>query len=135
MVILIFLFCVSVNGAVISIINDSNVEVISLNESQHFFVNQNTIRFSDNFTSELQVINKTEHVIISTTTINSAVVFIAPSNGTRCSPAGISKGLFIILLVIFITTIMVAIINIILHLVFKELHTMAGVWSCCFAVL
>ncbi|XP_065911484.1 uncharacterized protein [Dysidea avara] len=124
--VLVFL-SVFVNGAVM---NDGNLEVIALNESQYCFVNQNTIRISDNFTSELQdIVNKTEHVIISTT-INSTVIFIAPSNGTKCNGKkidSISKGLFIILMVIYVATILVAIINIILHLVFKELRTMAGV--------
>ena len=58
---------------------------ISLNKFQYCFVNQTTIRVSDNFTSELQdIVNKTEHVILSTT-INSMVIFNAPSNGSRCS--------------------------------------------------
>ena len=114
-----------VNGTV----NDDSVEIISLNESQYCYVNQNTIRVSDNFTSELQdIINKTEHFIISTT-INSTVIFIAPSNGSGCSEDfdGISKGLFTILIVIYVITILVSIANITLHLVFKELRTMAGV--------
>ena len=73
---------VFVNGAVM---NNGNLEVIALNESQYCFVNQNTIRVSDNFTSELQdIVNKVEHVIISTT-INSTVIFIAPSNGAKCN--------------------------------------------------
>ena len=124
--VLVFL-SVFVNGAVM---NDGNLEVIALNESQYCFVNQNTIRINDNFTSELQdIVNKTEHVIISTT-INSTVIFIAPSNGAKCNGKkidSISKGLFIILMVIYVATILVATINIILHLVFKELRTMAGV--------
>ena len=118
-----------VNGTAI---NDDNVQIISLNESQYCFVNQNTIRVSDNFTSELQdIINKTEHVIISTT-INSTVIFIAPSNGSRCHSSdeddnGISKGLYAILMVIYLITVLIAIANITLHVVFKELRTMAGV--------
>ena len=115
-----------VNGAVI---NDDNVEMISLKESQYCYVNQNAIRISDNFTSELQdIVNKTEYVIISTT-INSTVIFIAPSNGSSCSEDfnSISKGLFTTLIVVYVITILVAIANITLHLVFKELRTMAGV--------
>ena len=117
-----------VNGTV----TDDNVEVISLNESQYCIVNKNTIRVSDNFTTELQdIINKTEHVIISTT-INSTVIFIAPSNGSRCHSSdednnGISNGLFIILMVIYLITVLIAFANITLHVVFKELRTMAGV--------
>ena len=108
--------------------HDDNVEIISLNESQYCFVNLTTIRVSDNFTSELQnIVNKTEHVIISTT-INSTVIFIAQSNGSRCGREGfISKGLFTILIVIYVITILVATGNITLHLVFKELRTIAGV--------
>ena len=118
-----------VNGTAM---NGDNVEIISLNESQYCFVNQNTIRVSDNFTRELQnIINKTEHVIISTT-INSTMIFIALSNGSSCPSSdednnGISKGLFTILMVIFVITILVAIANITIHLVFKEMRTMAGV--------
>jgi len=55
-----------------TVLSDGNVEIISLNKSQYCFVNQNTIRVSNNFTSELQDI--VEHVIISTT-INSTVIF------------------------------------------------------------
>ena len=59
------------------------------------------------------------------------MIFIAPSNGTRCSDSeddfnGISKGLFTLSMVIIVVTILVAIVNITLHLVFKELCTMAG---------
>ena len=108
----------------------SNVEIISLNESQYCFVKQNTIRVSNNFTSELQdIVNKTEHVIISIT-INKTVIFIAPSNGSRCNEEdfdGISKGLFTTLMTIFVIIILVSIANITLHVVFKELRTTAGV--------
>ena len=113
-------------------VNGDDVEIISLKESQYCFVNQNAIRVSDNFTSELQnIINKTEHGIIITT-INSTVIFIAPSNGSRCHSSDedgnvISEGLFIILMVMFFITILEAIANITLHLVFKELRTMVGV--------
>ena len=132
-----------VNGEVNygTVIKGDSVETIFLNESQYCFVNQNTIRISDNFTSELQdIINKTEHVIISTT-INSTVIFIAPSNGSRCHTGGedtISKELFIILMVIFVISILVAIANITLHLVFKELRTMVGVLvmaMCCVVIV
>ena len=92
---------------------------ISLNKSQYCFVNQTTIRVSDNFTSELQdIVNKTEHFIISTT-INSTVIFIAPSNGSRCSSDAsdtVPLTTFIILMVIYSCTILVAVGNIILHL-------------------
>ena len=37
-----------------TVLSDGNVEIISLNKSQYCFVNQTTIRVSDNFTSELQ---------------------------------------------------------------------------------
>ena len=113
-----------------SVIDDDSVEIISLNESQYCFVNQNTIRVSDNFTSELQdIVNKTEHVITSTT-INSTVIFIAPSNGTRCSEEGndtVPLTAFIILIIIYSVTILVAIGNIILHLMIKDLQTLSGV--------
>jgi len=114
-----------VNGNV----DTDNEEIISLNESQYCFVNQNTIRVSDNFTSELQdIINKTEHVIICTT-INSTVIFIAPSNGTRCSSERnfVTKRLFISLMVILVIIFLVAAANITLHLIFKELRTITGV--------
>ena len=60
------LFAVCVNGNfLLNVIDDDSVEIILLNESQYCFVNQNTIRVSNNFTSELQdIVNKTEHVII-----------------------------------------------------------------------
>ena len=113
-----------------SVIDDDSVEIISLNESQYCFVNQNTIRVSDNFTSELQdIVNKTEHVIMSTTN-NSTVIFIAPSNGSRChSEEGndtVSLTAFIILMGIYSVTILVAIGNIILHLMIKDLQTLSG---------
>jgi len=110
-------------------VDTDNEEIISLNESQYCFVNQSTIRVSDNFTSELQdIINKTEHVIISTK-INSTVIFIAPSNGMRCSSERdyVTKRLFISLMVILVITFLVVVANITLHLMFKELHTVAGV--------
>jgi len=115
------------NGSVIDA--DNSVDIISLTESQYCFVDHGTIRVSDNFTSELQdIVNKTENVIMSTT-INSTVIFIAPSNGTRCSSVQhfISKRLFAILLVVLIITILVAVANVTLHLMVKELHTMTGV--------
>ena len=112
-------------------VNDDNniTEIISINESQYCFVNQNTIRVSDNFTTELlDVINKTEHVVVSTT-INSTVIFIAPSNGAMCGSERnfVPEGLFMILRMILVTTILVAVANISLHLMFKKLRTMAGV--------
>ena len=115
------------NGSVIDA--DNSVDIISLTESQYCFVNHGTIRVSDNFTSDLQdIVNKTENVIISTT-INSTVIFIAPSNGTRCSTVQhfISETLFVILMVILAITILVAVANVTLHLMVKELHTMTGV--------
>ena len=56
------------------------------------------------------------------------MIFIAPSNGSRCEEDldGISKGLFTILMVISVITSLVAIATITLHLVFKELFTMMG---------
>ena len=120
-------FSMLVNGTAI---NQDNVEIILLNESQYCYVNQNAIRVSDNFTSELQdIVNKSEHVIISTT-INSTVIFITPSNGSRCNEEdlnGISKVLFTILIVISVITSLVVIANITLHLVFKELCTIVGI--------
>ena len=110
--------------------DDTSVEVISLNESQYCFVDQNTVRVSDDFTSELQdIVNRTEKVIISTTT-NSTVIFIAPSNGARCSSEGndtLPFPAFIILMIIYSITVLVAIGNIILHLIIKDLRTLSGV--------
>jgi len=110
-------------------VDTDNEEIISLNESQYCFVDQSTIRVSDNFTSELQdIVNKTEHVIICTT-INSTVIFIAPSNGTKCSLElhFVTKRLFISLMVILVLISLVVVANITLHLMFKELCTAAGV--------
>jgi len=109
--------------------DDDSVEVISLNESQYCFVNQNTIRVSDDFTSELQeIVNRTERVIISTTT-NSTVIFIAPSNGTRCSSEdndAFATLIFIVQIIVYSVTIMLALVNIILHFAIKELRTIPG---------
>ena len=126
------LFAICVNGnSLPSMIDDGSVEIISLNESQYCFVNQNTIRVRDNFTSELQdIVNKTEHVIISTT-INSTVIFIAPSNGSRCSEEddniGVPTPVYIILVVLDAITILIAVANITLHLLIKELRTVSGI--------
>jgi len=127
---LLLLICnLHVNGQSVSMTDDDSVEIITLNESQYCFVNQNTIRVSDNFTSELQdIVNKTENVIISTT-INSTVIFIAPLNGTRCSSeddSTTSTLIFIIQIIIYSVTILVAMCNIMLHLMIKELRTIPG---------
>ena len=110
--------------------DDDSVEIISLNESQYCFVNQNTIRVSDDFTSELQdIVNKTEHVIISTT-INSTAIFIAPSNGSRCHSEEddntVTTPVFLIQMIIYSVTILSTVFNISLHLLIKELHTIPG---------
>ena len=112
-----------------SVIDDDSVDIISLNESEYCFVNQTTIRVSDNFTSELQdIVNKTEHVIISTT-INSTVIFIAPSNGSRCSSDDdddVPTTIFIIQMIIYSVTLLVAGVNITPYLLIKELRTVPG---------
>ena len=122
--------CLNVNSNSLPSLSDDSVDIISLNESEYCFVNQTTIRVSDNFTSELQdIVNKTEHFIISTT-INSTVIFIAPSNGSRCSSDAsdtVPLTTFIILMVIYSCTILVAVGNIILHLMIKDLQTLPGV--------
>ena len=119
-----------VNGAAI---NDDNAGIIPLKESQYLqycYVNHSTIRISDKLTSELQdIVNRTEHLIIITA-INSTAIFIAPSSGSNSNEENfniISKGLFTTLIVVYVITILVAIANITLHVVFKALRTMAGV--------
>ena len=126
----IFITCLDSSNSLTSLC-DGSVDIISLNESQYCFVNQNTIRVSDNFTSELQdIVNKTEHFIISTT-INSTVIFIAPSNGSRCSldddNLGVPTEVYVVMGALHILTMLIAVTNFILHLMIKELRTVSGI--------
>ena len=64
------------------------------------------------------------------TTINSTVIFIVPSNGTRCSEddnIGVPTPVYVILVVLDAITVLIAVAIIMLHLLIKELLTVSGI--------
>ena len=117
--------------------NDTTVEMVSLDISQYCFVDENTIRINLNTTRLLNIINSSEDVIMATAVVNNnddAVIFIAPSNASSCTDNNneddklyMSTTLYVIQMIIHSTISLVAISNITLHLLIKDLHTITGI--------
>ena len=132
-VVLFSLFCaVSVattNGE--ELMNNDTIEIISLNQSQYCFVNNNTIRIDLNATTQLSIIDSSEDVIMAKAIGNDSVIFTAPLNGSRCmddnEDGQLSTTLYIIQMIIYSITILFSIVNVTLHLVIKDLHTISGI--------
>ena len=121
----------STKGSVEELMNNDTVEMILLNTSQYCFVDDNTIRVDLNTTTLLSIIDSSEDVIMAKAIGNDSVIFIAPLNGSRCmddnEDGQLSTTLYIIQMIIYSITILVAIANITLHLVIKDLRTISGV--------
>jgi len=96
---------------------------VEINESQYCFVNECSIRINDS-NELLNIINNTGDWIMATNTTN---LFIAPNDGTRCeSPLDHSVVMFKFLVIVGSIIISSSTINIIIHIIIKELHTVAG---------
>ena len=114
------------------LMNNDSAQMILLNSSQYCFVNDNAIRIIDlNTTTLLSVIDSREDVIMAKAVDNNSVIFIAPLNGSRCmddnEDGQLSTTLYIIQMIIYSITILVAITNITLHLLVKDLRTISGI--------
>ena len=111
--------------------NNDTVEMILLNTSQYCFVDDNTIRVDLNTTTLLSIIDSSEDVIMAKAVGNDSVIFTALLNGSRCMDDNeddqLSTTLYIIQMIIYFITILVAIANIALHMVIKDLRTTSGV--------
>ena len=112
------------------LMNNDTVEIMSVNTSQYCFVDDNTIRVDLNTTTLLSIIDSSEDVIMAKAVGNDSVIFTAPLNGSRCmddnEDGQLSTTLYIIQMIIYSITILVAIANITLHLVVKDLRTISG---------
>ena len=112
------------------LMNNETVELMLLNTSQYCFVDENAIRVDLNATTLLSIIDSNEDVIMAKAVGNDSVIFIAPLNGSRCmddnEDGQLSTTLYIIQMIIYSITILVAIANITLHLVVKDLRTISG---------
>ena len=127
------LFCVVCMDTMESgeeLMNNDTVEMILLNTSQYCFVDDNTIRVDLNTTTLLNIIDTSEDVIMAKAVGNDNVIFTAPLNGSRCMDDNeddqLSTTLYIIQTIIYSITILVAIANITLHLMVKDLRTISG---------
>ena len=113
--------------------NDSTVEMISLDTSQYCYVDDNTIRVDLNTTTQLNIIDSNEGVILATAVGNNTIIFIAPLNGSRCMDHNneddrqLITTIYIIRMIILSITILLAIANITLHLIVKDLLTISGI--------
>lgn len=125
------------NILVSEIVDIEAVEVIiTLNQSQYCFVDEDTIKVSGNMTTG-NIISATEEIIVATTTDlaesnNNTNILIAPANGSWCSENTVEDDYFTIKLYITQTIILVsitlaAVSNITLHLLYKELRTVLGI--------
>ena len=123
--------CMDTMESVEELMNNDKVEMMLLNTSQYCFVDDNTIRVDLNTTTLLSIIDSSEDVIMAKAVGNDSVIFTAPLNGSRCMDDNdngqLSTKLYIIHMMIYFTTILVAIANITLHLVVKDLRTISGV--------
>ena len=130
---LLCVMCVVIMGRGEDLISNETVEMISLNKSQYCFEDDNTIRVDLNITILLSIIDSSEDVIMAKAVDNNSVIFTAPLNGSRCTDDNedgllqLSTTLYIIQMIIFSLTIIVAIANITLHFIVKDLRTLSGV--------
>ena len=113
--------------------NDTEEVIIWLNSSQYCIVDDNdTIRVNlNNTTTLLSIIDSSEDEIMAKAVGNDSVIFTALLNGSRCMDDNeddqLSTTLYIIQMIISCITILVAITNIILHLLVKDLRTISGI--------
>jgi len=100
-----------------------SIDSVEITKSQYCFVNECTIRINDS-NELLNIINNTGDWIMATNTTN---LFIAPENGARCKPhLDHSVVTFSFLVIVGSIIISSSTINIIIHIIIKELHTVAG---------
>ena len=133
LIISILFFAACVDGTmerVEELMNNDTVEMILLNTSQYCFVDDNTIRVDLNTTTVLSIIDSSEDVIMAKAVGNDSVIFTAPLNGSRCMDDNeddqLSTTFYIIQMIIFSSIILVAIANITLHMIVKDLRTISG---------
>ena len=130
--VLFYVVCMDTMGSSEELMSNETAEIISLNTSQYCFVDDNTIRIDfTNTTTLLSIIDSSEDVIMAKAVGNNNVIFTAPLNGSRCmddnEDGQLSTTLYIIQMIIYSITILVAIANITLHLLVKDLRTISGI--------
>ena len=130
-ILLFHVMCADTMGNGEELMSNDTVEIISLNTSQYCFVDDNTIRIDLITTTLLNIISCSEDVIMAKAVGNNNVIFTAPLNGSRCMDDNeddqLSTTLYIIQMIIYSITILVAIANITLHFVVKDLRTISGI--------
>ncbi|XP_065883211.1 uncharacterized protein [Dysidea avara] len=97
-----------------------DIDSVEITKSQYCFVNECTIRINDSNVL-LNIINNTGDWIMATNTTN---LFIAPNTGTKCMPH--LEHTFSFLVIVGSIIISSSSINIVIHIIIKELHTVAG---------
>ena len=112
--------------------NDTEEMIIWLNSSQYCIVDDSTIRVNlTDTTTLLSIIDSSEDVIMAKVVGNDSVIFTAALNGSRCIDDNeddqLSTTSYIIQMILSCITILVAITNIILHLLVKDLRTVSGI--------
>ena len=92
------------------------------------FVNECTIRIKESHVL-LSIINNTGDRIIATNVTNSFTIFANDSMTHDCSPDAdqFDTSIYVILNIIFSIAIIAAFTNVTMHLMFKELRTVAGI--------
>ena len=120
----------------ISYYNDS----VMLPLESYCFVNEHTIRIKES-TVLLNVINNTGDWIIATNTTNMFTAFINSSNiNNNCSTDNeatsyqFDTALYIIQVIVCIIGIIIAVANISMHFIFKELQTVSGILIIIFCI-
>ena len=93
------------------------------------FVNECVIRIKESRVL-LNIINNTGDWIIATNVTNSFTIFANDSMTHDCSPDTTDQfdtSIYVVLNIIFFIAIIAALTNVTMHLMFKELHTVAGI--------
>ena len=116
---------------------NGTVNTVSLNASQYCFVDDNTIRITLDTTILLNINDSTDDVIMAVAvTEHTAVIFTAPANGSRCRDNNrdsdtnelvMTTALYVIQMIAYSFTLLIAIGNITVHLLVKDLHTVSGI--------
>ena len=106
--------------------------IIWLNSSQYCIVDDGTIRVNlTDTTTLLSIIDSSEDVIMAKAVGNNSVIFTAPLNSSRCMDDNeddqLSTTLYMTQMIIYSIIILIAIANITIHLLVKDLRTSSGI--------
>jgi len=115
-------FVLAVNGTCPLVSVKDNSDIVMITRSQYCFVNNCTIKVKQS-NMLLSIFNNTGDYIMATNTSN---LFMAPANNTVCSSSDHNTNGFIILAIAGFIIIASSSINIFIHIIVKELHTVTG---------